>query len=197
MNSQTPTSGELLSHTPDSLITYLVTSISDLVGTADNLFCRYREAGVKYHSVPFGVRASTHLEDDMISMLDEVYSVTTDSRMPACVAETFSDLIYCVAEADVALRDDDPDVGAADSFVFNAFEAAERLEKRVYATESAVADVVAIKNSLKEQGLLQTPDPWADARTAGFEEWVNAFLEWTAEMADMAKEISVSPRVGS
>ena len=66
---------------------------------------------------------------------------------------------------------------------------AEKLEKRVYATEAAVADVVAIRNSLTEQGLVQTPDPWADAALLCFEEWAKALIEWTEEMAEMARDI--------
>lgn len=193
MASQTPASAELSSSSsaPDPLVTYIVASLRDPIKQADNLFARYKAAGIKYHSMPFAVRASTHLEDDMISMLDEVYSLTSDRQLPACVADTFSDLIYCISGADSALRDDNQDAGAADSFVFDAFNVAEKLEKRVYATEAAVADVVAIKNSLNEQGLLVTPDPWADARLACFEEWANVLVEWTGEMAEMANEISV------
>lgn len=149
MASQHPASTELPppSTAPDPLLTYLVTSISDLIKQGDNMFSRYKATGIKYHDMPFAARASTHLEDDMIDMLDEAYSVTTDSKMAACVADSFSDLIYCISEADHALRDDNH--GAADSFVFDAFNVAEKLEKRVYTTESAVVDVVAIKNSLK------------------------------------------------
>lgn len=95
MTSLTPAAAQFPSQPqkPDPLITYLITSIFDLINQGDDLFSRYRAAGVKYHSMPFAVRASTHLEDDMISMLDEVYSLTTDSRLPDCVADPFSDLV--------------------------------------------------------------------------------------------------------
>ena len=134
MTSLTPAAAQLPSQPkkPDPLITYLVTSIFDLINQADDLFSRYRAAGVKYHSMPFAVRASTHLEDDMISMLDEVYSLTTDSRLPDCVADPFSDLVYYIAEADRALKGNNQDVGSADQFVFDAFDVAEKLgEARV------------------------------------------------------------------
>jgi hypothetical protein len=178
---------------PDPLVTYLVRSIIDLLSHADSLFSRYRVAGTKYHSMPFAVRASTHLQYDMISMLDEVYSLTTDSRLPNCVADTFSDLIWCVAEASRALTGDDEDVGAADNFVFNAFSLAEKLEKCVYATEAAVADVMAIRNSLMEQGLVQAPDPLAFTAFLCFAEWAKALDEWTDEMAAMTNDILSNP----
>ena len=178
---------------PDPLETYLIASISDLVHHADNLLSRYREAGVKYHSIPFAVRSSTHLQDDMSSMLYEVYSLTTDSRLADCVADTFCDLIRCIAEADRALKGNNKDVGAADNFVFDAFNVADKLEKRMYATEAAVADVVAIRNSLTEQGLVQTPDPWADAALFFLEEWAEALDEWMKDITEMASKILLDP----
>lgn len=129
-------------------------------------------------------------------MLDEVYSLTTDSRLADCVAGTFSDLIYCIAEANRALQGDNKDVGAADNFVFDAFKLAEKLEKRMYATEAAVANVVAIKNSLTGQGLVADPDPWADAALLSFEEWAEALMEWMEEMTEMVSEILVNPSGG-
>ena len=173
----------------DPLETYLHESISDLVHHADNLFSRYRAAGLKYHSMPFAVRDSTHLQDDMITMLDEVYSLTTDGRLADCVGGSFYDLIYSIAEADRALRGDNKDVGAADGFVYDAFNLADKLEKRMYATEAAVADVVAIRNSLTEQGLMQTPDPWADAALLCFKEWDEALMECMEETTAMASKI--------
>lgn len=178
---------------PDPLETYLLISISDLIHHADNLLSRYREAGVKYHSIPFAVRNSTHLQDDMISMLYEVYSLTTDSRLADCVADTFCDLVRCIAEAERALKGDNKDVGAADNFVFDAFNVADKLEKRMYATEAAVADVVAIRNSLTEQGLVQTPDPWADAAFFFLEEWAEALDEWMKDITEMASKILLDP----
>lgn len=176
LNSAT-TDPQSVTPKPNPLETYLLESIFDLVHQADDLFSRYREAGVKYHSLPFAVRNSTHLEDDMISMLDEVYSLTSDGHLADCVGGTFWDLIYCIAEGDRALKGDNKDVGTADSLVFAAFNVAEKLKKRMYATEAAVADVVALGNSLTEQGLVQTPDPWADAALLCFEEWAEALNE--------------------
>ena len=112
------------------------------------------------------------------------------------MAGTFSDLIWCIAEAGRALEGESQDLGAADSFVFDAFNLAEKLEKRVYATEAPVADIVAIRNSLKEQGLLQTPDAWADAAVLCFEEWAEALMVWTEEMTEMVSEISSAPSGG-
>jgi hypothetical protein len=178
---------------PDPLVTYLVKSIIDLLGHADNLFSRYRAAGTKYHSMSFAVRASTHLQYGMVSMLDEVYSLTTDSRLPDCVTDTFSDLIWCVTEASRALTGDDQDVGGADNFVFNAFCLAEKLEKCVYATEAAVADVMAIRNSLMEQGQVQTPDPLAVTAFLCFAEWAKALDEWADEMAEITNDILSNP----
>ena len=197
MASSNPTSTDpqLETPKPGPLETYLL-DIFDLVHQADDLFSRYREAGVKYHSMPFAVRNSTHLQDDMISMLDEVYSLSTDGRLAECVGGTFWDLIYCIAEADLALKGDNKDVRTADSLVFAAFHVAEKLEKRMYATEAAVADVMAIRNSLTEQGLVQTPDPWADAALLSFEEWAEALMEWTKEMTEMASEILLDPSGG-
>lgn len=180
----------------DPLETYLLESIFDLAHHADTLFSRYRATGVKYHSMPWTVRNSKHLQDDDISMLDEVYSLTTDSRLADCVAGTFSDLIYCIAEANRALQGDNKDVGAADSFVFDAVNLAEKLETRMYATEAAVADVMAIRNSLTGQGLVPNPDPWADAALLCFEEWAEALMEWTKEMTEMASEIFLDPSGG-
>lgn len=198
MASSNPASTDPQSGTPKPgpLETYLHESIFDLVHQADDLFSRYREAGVKYHSMPFAVRNSTHLQDDVISMLDEVYSLSTDGRLAECVGGTFWDLIYCIAEADLALKGDNKDVGTADSLVFAAFHVAEKLEKRMYATEAAVADVVAIRNSLTEQGLVQTPDPWADAALLCFEEWAEALTECMKEMTEMASEIVLNPSGG-
>jgi hypothetical protein len=181
---------------PDRLETYLLTSMVDLILHTDDLFSRYRAAGVKYHSTPFAVRNSTHLQHDDVDMLYELYSLSTDSRLADCVASTFSDLIWCIAEAGRALEGESQDLGAADSYVFDAFNLAEKLEKRVYATEAAVADVVAIRNSLTEQGQVQTPDPWADAAEKCFEEWAEALMEWTQEMAEMVGEISSDPSGG-
>ena len=180
----------------DPLETYLHESISDLVHHADNLFSRYRAAGLKYHSMPFAVRDSTHLQDDMITMLDEVYSLTTDVDLVDCVADTFCDLIFRIVEADRALKGDNKDIGTADSFVFDAFNVVERLEKRMYATEAAVADVAAIRKSLNEQGPVQTPEPWADAALLCFEEWVEAWKEWTKDMSEMTSEILLHPSGG-
>ncbi|KAM0705949.1 hypothetical protein Q7P35_007309 [Cladosporium inversicolor] len=180
----------------DPLETYLLESIFDLVHHADNLFSRYRATGVKYHSMPWTARASERLQDDAISMLDEVYSLTTDMRLADCVAGTFSDLIYCIAEANRAIQGNKKDIVAADSFIFDAFNLAEKLEKRMYATEAAVADLVAIRNSLTEQGLVPTPDPWADAALLCFEEWAEALIEWTKEMTEMASEILLDPAGG-
>lgn len=179
--------------TPDPLETYLLESIFDLVHQADDLLSRYREAGVKYHSMPFAIRNSTHLQDDMISMLDKVYSLTSDGHLADCVGGNFWDLVYCISEADRALKGDNKDVGTADSLVFAAFNVAEKLEKRIYATEAAVADVVAIRNSLTEQGQVQTPDPWADAALLCFEEWAEALNEWMEETTEMASEIILKP----
>lgn len=192
MSSTNPAAMQVPSK-PDPLETYLIASISDLVHHADNLLSRYREAGVKYHSIPFAVRSSTHLQDDMSSMLYEVYSLTTDSRLADCVADTFCDLIRCIAEADRALKGNNKDVGAADNFVFDAFNVADKLEKRMYATEAAVADVVAIRNSLTEQGLVQTPDPWADAALFFLEEWAEALDEWMKDITEMASKILLDP----
>jgi hypothetical protein len=174
---------------PETLETYLLISIFHLVHHADNLFSRYKAAGVKYHSVPYAVRESSHLGDDVINMLDEVYLLTTDSRLADCVAGGFADLISCIAEADRALKGDNKNVGAADNFVFDAFNVAEKWEKRMYATEAAVADVVAIRNSLTEQGLVPTPDPWADEALQCFGEWAEALFEWTKEMTETLDEI--------
>jgi len=181
---------------PDHLETYLLTSMVDLILHTDDLFSRYRAAGVKYHSTPFAVRNSTHLQPDDVDMLDELYSLSTDSRLADCVASTFSDLVWCIAEAGRALEGENQDLGAADSYVFDAVNLAEKLEKRVYATEAAVADVVAIRNSLTEQGQVQTPDPWADAAEKCFEEWAEVLMEWTEEMAEMVGEISSDPSGG-
>jgi hypothetical protein len=181
---------------PDPLVTYLVKSIIDLTDDANDLFSRYKDAGAKYHSMPFTVHASKHLQDDAISMLDEVYSLTTDSRLPDVVADTFSDLIWCTVEASRALVRGNEDICTTDNFVFDAVNLAEKLEKRVYATEAAVADVVAIRNSLTEQGLVQTPDPWADAALLTFDERAKALDEWTDEMAEMTSDILSNPSGG-
>jgi hypothetical protein len=161
-----------------------------------DLFSRYKDAGAKYHSMPFTVHAGKHLQDDAISMLDEVYSLTTDSRLPDVVADTFSDLIWCTVEASRALVRGNEDICTTDNFVFDAVNLAEKLEKRVYATEAAVADVVAIRNSLTEQGLVQTPDPWADAALLTFDERAKALDEWTDEMAEMTSDILSNPSGG-
>ncbi|GAB7328335.1 hypothetical protein MBLNU13_g00328t2 [Cladosporium sp. NU13] len=126
-------------------------------------------------------------------MLDEVYSLTTDGRLADCVGSTFWDLVYCIAEADRGLRCDNEDVEAADNFVFDAFNLADRLGKRMYAIEAAVADVVAIRNSLTEQGQVQTPNHWADAALLCFEEWAAAWMEWTKDVREMASEILLNP----
>ena len=181
---------------PETLETYLLRSIFHLVHHTDNLFSRYKAAGVKYHSMPFAVRESTHLQDNMTNMLDEVYLLTTDSRLADSVADSFGDLISCIAEADRALKGDNKDVGAADNFVFEAFNVAEKLEKRMYAIEATVADVVAIRNSLTEQGLVPTPDPWTDDALQCFEEWAVAVFEWTKEIDEMLDEIWSNPSGG-
>jgi hypothetical protein len=172
------------------LVSYLETSIVDLVGQVDGLFSRYKAAGTKYHAMPFAVRASTHLEGNMADMLEEVFSITTDSRPPVCVAETFSDMIWCIAQAQRSLENEYPDVGAADKFVLNASDVAKKLKYCVHATEFAVADVVALKNSLNEQGVLANPDPWAEDRLTCFREWAEALLEWTKDMSEMTHEMA-------
>lgn len=181
---------------PGPLETHLLESISDLVHQADDLFSRYRAAGVEYHSMPFAVRNSPHLQDDTMSMLDEVYSLSPDGRLADCVGGTFWDLVYCIAEADRALKGDNKDVGTADSLVFAALNVAEKLEKRMYSTEAAVVDVVAIRNSLTEQGLVPTPDSWADAALLCFEEWAEALTDSMKEMTEMASEIVLVPSGG-
>jgi hypothetical protein len=198
MASLNPGAMDLQAQTPkpDPLETYLLRSIFHLVHDAVNLFSRYKAAGVKYHSMPFAVRESTHLQDDMINMLDDVYWLTTDSRLADCMADSFGDLIICIAEADRALKGGNKDVGAAESSVFDASNVAGKLEKRMYATEAAVADTVAIRNSLMEQGLVPTPDPWADDALQCFEEWAEALSEWTKEMTEMLDEIWSNPSGG-
>ena len=182
---------------PDPLEIYLLGCIFDLVQHVDNLFSRYRAAGIKYHSIPWAVRTSTHLEDDVVYSLDEVFSLTSDRRLPSCVASPFNDLIYYTAGADRALKGGNKDLKAADVLVYYAGMFADELEKRMYATEAGLADVVAIRNSLTEQGLVQTPDPWADARFMCFEEWAEASVKWTKEMTEMADEISLKPSGGN
>lgn len=198
MASLNPAVAELspTSPKPDPLETYLLTSISDLVCHADNLFSRYRAAGVKYHSMPYAVRESTHLQDDMIDMLDVVYLVTTNNRLADCVADSFADLISCIAEADRALKGDNKNIGTAVRFIVDALNVVEKLEKRMHATEAVVADVIAIRKSLTEQGLVPTPDPWADDALQCFEEWVEALDEWTKEMTEMVGKISLDPSGG-
>jgi hypothetical protein len=63
----------------------------------------------------------------------------------------------------------------------------------MYATESAVADVVALKNSLNEQGLLASPEPWAEDRKTCFKELAKALLEWAKAMLEMTDEIAKKP----
>lgn len=177
----------------DPFETYLLGSIFDLVQHVDNLFSRYKAAGIKYHSIPMAIRTSTHLSDEVVNSLEETFSLTTDSRLPDFITNNFSNLIYCIAEADGALKGEKKHFGAADTFVSDAGVAANNLEQRLYATEAALADVVAIRNSLTEQGLVQTPDPWADATLECFEEWAEEVVEWTKDMTEMADGVSLNP----
>lgn len=156
MASQGPSPAELESHSnaEDSILTYLTTSISSLRKEADFLFYRYKAAGIKYHAMPFAVRDSKNSRDGIIDMFEEAFSLTTDDRLAAVVVDTFGNLIYCIVEAKKALNGTNQVVEAADNFVFDALILAENLEEKISATESAVADVVAMKNRMKREGKL-------------------------------------------
>jgi hypothetical protein len=195
MSSHNPATAEQskLSPAEDSLVSNLRTSITDIVAQLDGLFRRYKAAGTKYHAMPFAVRASTHLEDNMMDMLEEAFLLTTDNRLAACVTETFSDMIRCIAQAQRSLSNDYSDVEAAEKFMFSASNVARKLESLLYAAESAVADVVALKNSLNEQKLMANPESWAKDRMACFKGWAKALLEWAKEMVGMTDEIAKKP----
>lgn len=169
----------------DALLTYLTSSISDLRKETEAIFYRYKAAGVKYHAMPLAVRKSKHFHNGIIDMLDETYSLTTDGQLATLVVNTFCDLIYCIVEAKRTLRSTTQVIEAADNFVFDAFILLERLEKKVNAIESAVADVVAMKKSLVEQGKLRVPDRRLDIQIARFEEWAEAVADWCGEMHRM------------
>lgn len=168
---------------PDPLLTYLTKILPILRLDAEDLLTRYQEAEIKYHSIPFAARASHHLEDSMINILDEVYSVTTDRCLAECVAERFEDLAYCLSKAQRAFDAKVQDLGAADRWVYDAVNLVEMWERRMYMTESAVADVVAVRNSLVEQGLLATPDLWELPKMLCFEEWLRALVKVQTELA--------------
>lgn len=183
MTSQGPSPAELESpsRAEDALLTYLTTSIHDLREHAEAIFKRYKAAGVKYHAMPLAVRTGKRFRNGIIDMLDETYLLTTDGQLAALVVDTFGDLIYCIVEARKTLSGTSQVIETADNFVFDAFVLAERLEKKMCAIESAVADVVAMKKSLMERGKLRVPDPHIDAQIAFFEDWAEAVADWSGE----------------
>lgn len=168
---------------PDPLHAYLTNILPILRLDAENLLSRYQEAAIKYHSIPFPARASHHLEDSMVSVLDDVYSVTTDRRLSECVAERFEELAYCLSKAQKALDAEVQDLGTADRWVYDAVNLVEMWERRMYMTESAIADVVAVRNSMREQGVLVESDLWELARTLCSEEWSRALVRVQARLA--------------
>jgi hypothetical protein len=182
-----------LSPAEDPLVSNLRTCIADIVAQLDGFFRRYKKVGTKYHSLPFAVRVSTHLEDSMIDMLEESFLPTTDNQLALCVTETFSDMIWCIAQAQRSLSNNYPDIEASEKFLSSASNVAMKLQSQMYATESAVADVVALKNSLNEQGLLANPEPWAEDRKTCFKHWAKALLEWAKVMLEMTDEIAKKP----
>jgi hypothetical protein len=195
MNSHNPATDEQskLSPAEDPLVSNLRISVTDIVAQLDGFFRRYKSVGTKYHAMPFAVRSSTHLEDNMMDMLEEVFLLTTNNRLAECVTETFSDMIWSIAQAQRSLSNDSPDIDAADKFLSSASNVAKKLESLLYAAESGVADILALKNSLNEQKMMANPDPWAKDRMACFKGWAKALLEWAKEMVEMTDEIAKKP----
>jgi hypothetical protein len=117
MSSHNPATTEQskLSPAEDPLVSNLRTSITDIVAQFDGFCRRYKKAGTKYHSLPFAVRISTQLEDSMIDMLEISFLPTTDNQLGLYVTETFSDMIWCIAQTQRSLSNNYPDTEATES----------------------------------------------------------------------------------
>lgn len=165
-----------------ALKTYLDDSVVYLTRQLDDLFARYYTAGIEYHSLPYAARRSKDLDAKARELLEDVFSRTQYGLISTRVDHPFNDMMSDITISISQLRLDpsewDARCGAAWT-VSNTYERAEELEELVDEIEAAVAEVVAIKDSLTERNLLPTPDPYADAALKCFEEWGRELIEWS------------------
>ena len=146
-------------------IDYLTKTLPKLRKKTDGLLQRYQEAGIKWHLIPYAARASHHNDQWWINVLDEVFGVAVqDGGLAECVSEPFGKLLSCVIECQKALDRGGPHLGAAQVFVDGASYEVMKMEEKVSMTETAVADVIAVRNALDEQDLLKTPEAWLDVK---------------------------------
>lgn len=167
-------------------IEYLTKTLPKLRSKTDTLLQRYQEAGIKWHLLPFVARASKHNDPVWIDTLDEIYSVEpADGSLAECVYESFSRMVSFIVDGQKALDRGGPHLGAAQVFVDGASYEVMKMEEKVSMTETAVADVIAVRNALDEQDLLTTPEVWLDVKLFCFQTWLEALSDAEQDWIEM------------
>ena len=165
---------------------HLKKTLPELRNMTDSLLQRYQETGIKWHLIPFAARASLHLDSDMIDMLDEVFSINDEDGMLAvCVSEKFSRLVSFLVDGQRALERGGKHLGAALVCTDAAEYEANKLAEIMNTSEAAVADVIAIRNSLDELDMLPGPEVWLTTKLVCFEDWLDALKEAEADWIKM------------
>ena len=163
--------------TDQERIDYITKTLPKLRSETDSLLTHYQEAGIKWHLIPFAVRMSHHNDPAWIDTLDDVFVVDTDGSLAECVAESFGRLASFLIEGQRAFDRGVKHLGAATAYTRSASYEVLRMEEKISMSEEAVADVIAVRNALDEQGLITNPEVWLDSKLRCFEDWLKALTE--------------------
>jgi hypothetical protein len=158
-------------------IDYVTATLPILRNKTDSLLKRYQEAGIKWHLIPFAVRMSHHNDQTWIDALDDIFSIEADGGLAERVAESFGRLVAFLVEAQRAFDGGSKHLGTASAYVHSASYEVMRMEERISTSEAAVADVIAVRNALDEQGLITSPEVWLDSKLGCLEDWLYALTE--------------------
>lgn len=177
-------------------IDYLTKTLPKLRKKTDGLLQRYQEAGIKWHLIPYAARASHHNDQWWINVLDEVFGVAVqDGGLAECVSEPFGKLLSCVIECQKALDRGDKHLSAARVFMESALYYARKLEEKISVTEAVVADLIAVRNAIDEQGLLVNPEVMLTMKLEAFEDWMAALCDAEQGWIEMKSRLLADHRM--
>jgi hypothetical protein len=160
---------------------FVTATLPILRSKTDSLLKRYQEAGIKWHLIPFAVRMSQHNDSEWIDALDDIFSIEEDGGLAECVAVSFGRLVEFLIEGQHAFDRGFKHLGPASAYTHSASYEVMRMEEKIGTSEAAVAEVIAVRNALDEQGLITSPEVWLDIKLECFEDWLYALTEAEAE----------------
>lgn len=109
------------------------------------------------------------------------FFVHGDGTLSQHIAERLENLQDAFVFAGEISHEGDADLSELVSTMLRLLQMLKRTEQAVYAIESAVAEAIALANSLYERGLIPHSDPLEGKRLEVWDSWLGAVHEWIEE----------------